>query len=71
MPRKAALGEHRNDHQAASARKLSEQGLIEVAWDADELRTRLDDWAGISPPARPPLSASPELVEAVRRFLET
>lgn len=37
MPRKASLGEHRNDHQLATARKLSKKLGVTVAWDEGEL----------------------------------
>lgn len=43
MPRRAALGEHRNDHQLSTARRLAELGRVEVAFDVDELGPRLDD----------------------------
>ena len=31
MPRLAELGEHRNDHQLATAKKLGDAGLVQVA----------------------------------------
>ena len=37
MPRRAALGEHRNDHQMATARRLAGMPGIFVAWTAEEL----------------------------------
>lgn len=43
MPRRAALGEQRNDHQVATARKLGELGLVAVADDERELATCLGD----------------------------
>jgi UDP-N-acetylglucosamine transferase subunit ALG13 len=33
MPRKRALGEHRNDHQSATARSLAHLTGLYVAWD--------------------------------------
>lgn len=41
FPRIAALGEHRNDHQLATAQKMEELGYVYVAKDADELRALL------------------------------
>ena len=38
FPRVAALGEHRNEHQLATAQKMKELGYVYVANDADELR---------------------------------
>lgn len=41
MPRRAALGEQRNDHQLATVRKLEGLGLATVAHDEVELAERL------------------------------
>ncbi len=69
MPRRADLGEHRNDHQLATARRLSARGLVQVAWDADELVSHLDRLEEIEHgPAISP-HASDELLDAVRGFL--
>ena len=38
MPRRAALGEHRNDHQLSTARYMAEQNLVTVADSAEDLR---------------------------------
>ncbi len=43
MPRMAKFGEHRNDHQLATARRLAELDRVDVAFDEDELVERLDD----------------------------
>ena len=37
MPRKASLGEHRNDHQMATAKWLQELPGVFVAWNEKEL----------------------------------
>lgn len=37
LPRRHALGEHRNDHQLATARQVAALPGIHVAWEADEL----------------------------------
>lgn len=37
VPRMASLGEHRNDHQLATARRLGEMGFVHVANDATQL----------------------------------
>ncbi len=70
MPRRADLGEHRNDHQIATARKLEERGLVQVAWTEDELTERLDRLSSIEAVASPRSEASPELLDAIRSFLE-
>lgn len=64
VPRRAALGEHRNDHQTATARRLGALGYIHVADSADTLAPLLTD------PTLAPLrpispAASPTLVTAI------
>ena len=41
FPRIAALGEHRNEHQLATARKMQELGYVYVANNAEELKALL------------------------------
>ncbi len=41
FPRIAALGEHRNEHQLATAQKMKELGYVYVANDAEELKALL------------------------------
>lgn len=69
MPRRAALGETRNDHQLATARRLSAIGKVEVAMDESELRVRLDALDTVK--ARAPIGphASAELIDALSRFI--
>lgn len=71
MPRRADLREHRNDHQLATARHFAAQGRIRVAFDEAELLSKLDVLAHCTA-ARPRCSAtaSPELLDALRRFVE-
>lgn len=71
MPRRASLREHRNEHQLATVKALSEQGKITVAMDEDELVGWLDRIDEI--PMPPPLGeqANPRLLNAVRGFIET
>jgi UDP-N-acetylglucosamine transferase subunit ALG13 len=53
MPRRADLGEHRNDHQLASVRKLEGRPGILVAMDETDLAARtaeglaLKDWTAV------------------------
>lgn len=42
MPRKAALGEHRNDHQMATAKRFVGKPGVSIAWDENELAALLD-----------------------------
>lgn len=69
MPRRGHLQETRNDHQYGTAERLRERDLVDVAFDEQELRLRLDV---IAPGrCRPPISptASPELIDALRSFI--
>ena len=70
LPRSAALGEHRNEHQMATARRLGERGIVTVAWDVNELRSRLDSFedVGVAPAIGD--HAEVGLIDAVRDFLE-
>jgi len=71
MPRRATLGEHRNDHQLATARKLDGRSGIEIAMDESELAAAIgrgldgkDIVAGVSPSVR-------ELHRSIANFIET
>lgn len=69
MPRKAVLGEQRNDHQLATARRFETMGYVNVAWNEEEVAEKLDTmdkWRRGDGLHR---SASPELVSRVREFL--
>jgi UDP-N-acetylglucosamine transferase subunit ALG13 len=70
MPRRAALGEQRNDHQVATARKLLELGLVEVANDENELEACLQT-VGQRKGANPKRAGERDrLLETLRRFLK-
>jgi UDP-N-acetylglucosamine transferase subunit ALG13 len=43
VPRRASLGEHRNDHQLATARWLEGRPGVFVAWDESDVAGLLDD----------------------------
>jgi UDP-N-acetylglucosamine transferase subunit ALG13 len=72
MPRRGALKETRNDHQVDTARQFLAQGRIGVAFDEQELIGRLNtlDQLDLSRP-RCSAAASPELLEALRRFVDS
>jgi UDP-N-acetylglucosamine transferase subunit ALG13 len=69
MPRRAALGEHRNDHQFATAHRFAELGRIKVAFDEAELLPRLEELDRLVAP--PPISHyAPEyFVSGLRAFI--
>ena len=69
MPRIAAQGEHRNEHQLATARRMEELGYAYVARDASGLRelmlrTDLQPLHTLGP------TASPGLISAIRQAIE-
>lgn len=70
LPRRASLGEHRNDHQLATARWLRALGKIIVAFDEGELRARLDNLAEISAATRIGHDASAELLTTLHGFIQ-
>jgi len=69
MPRRASLGEQRNEHQLATARYMQEQGKVSVAFDEEELRDNLDNLNELA--ARPPIGsyASKSLTGEIRDFI--
>ena len=70
MPRKASVGEHRNEHQLATARRFLEQGRISVAFDEVELVQKLDALDQLKPAGLISNSASPELMAVIQAFIE-
>lgn len=70
MPRRASLGEQRNEHQLATARHLSEMGKVSVAMDEIELRSMLDGLGDLRPRERIGPYASDALVTALRDFIQ-
>jgi UDP-N-acetylglucosamine transferase subunit ALG13 len=69
MPRRGDLGEHRNDHQIATAKHFQEQGRIRVAFDERELEQKLEELGTFQPTARIARTASPALIAALRGFV--
>jgi len=69
MPRRANLGEHRNEHQLATVKALAEQGKITAASDEQELVAWLERQDEI--PCPPALAETPDerLLLAVRDFI--
>lgn len=68
MPRRLVHGEHRNDHQLATARQVEAVTGIYVAWDADDLAGLLT--AGTLQPAQPdPGATADQLTTRIRDFI--
>lgn len=71
MPRLGSLGETRNDHQVATARRLSEFGYVSVAMNEEELHEQLESHCHAPPPA-PEVrrEVAQSLVSTIRNFLD-
>lgn len=69
MPKLASLGEHRNEHQTATAKRMMELGNVNVAFNEEELREKLDCVDELR--ARDPIAphASGSLVMGIRNFI--
>lgn len=69
LPRKAELGEHRNDHQLATAKKLGDAGMVEVAADEHRLIEMLSRMDASASTGAISADASEPLLAAVRQFI--
>lgn len=68
LPRRAGLGEHRNDHQLATAKAVETLPGIHVAWEVDALETLLA--APTLEPANETMSATHQaLVSRLKDFI--
>ncbi|MCR4619469.1 MAG: glycosyl transferase family 28 [Paludibacteraceae bacterium] len=68
FPRIAALGEHRNEHQMATARKFKEMGSVYVAMNEEELSRLIlrDDLSCLQEIGD---SASEGLIQSIEEFI--
>jgi UDP-N-acetylglucosamine transferase subunit ALG13 len=66
MPRRAALGEHRNDHQLATARWMAQRPGVSVAWDESQVAARLDERGALVSGASIPRFAHDTFVQRLR-----
>ncbi len=69
MPRKAVLGEHRNDHQVATVRELGARRLVHVAANEQELAEMLERIDELTPPPELPEFASEQLIAYIHGFV--
>lgn len=68
FPRRAAMGEHRNDHQLATAKQLESQVGVFVAYDETELE-RLLFLPSLAPATNAPSPSLRGLQGAIRDFI--
>ncbi|MEE4298331.1 MAG: glycosyltransferase [Pseudomonadales bacterium] len=66
MPRRAALGEHRNEHQRATVERLAHLDALHVAEDEHTLAQRLDALLAVDAGQSAALAPSPARLELVR-----
>ena len=69
MPKRASLGEHRNEHQLATARHMMRLGNVNVAFDETELRDRLNRLDELKQPVPIGDRASDGLIRGLREFI--
>lgn len=69
MPRLAKYGEHRNDHQLATAANLKDRAGIHVARDEVELLDLLDQITSLTSGSDVSSVAGPDLLSAVSTFI--
>lgn len=69
FPRIAALGEHRNEHQLATAEKMRERGWVYVATEAKELKSLLLT-PDLHPKCRIGRFADGNLIQSLTDFIE-
>lgn len=69
FPRIAALGEHRNEHQLATARKFKEMGIVNVAMNEEELTPMLLNGNQITL-QHIGKSASSSLIQSIQTFID-
>ncbi len=71
MPKWAHLGEHRSDHQVATAKCFGQKQGISVAEDEKDLIAKLDrQGAFIDSPRRIALQVSGTLIDTIRNFIQ-
>jgi UDP-N-acetylglucosamine transferase subunit ALG13 len=70
MPRRASLGETRNDHQVATVKQFGRLHSVTVAWDESALSAALDRIGELSGRRAIGPYASNELVRTIRRFID-
>jgi len=69
MPRRATLGEQRNEHQFATASRLAELGKVTVAFNEIELADRLRSADTIRAAEKIGAYAEPRLLDGIREFI--
>lgn len=69
LPKRASLGEHRSEHQVATALRMKDLGNINVALNEAELISWLDRLDDLKDPSKIGEAACDKLVLALREFI--
>lgn len=69
MPKLASLGEHRNEHQLATARRMMSLDYVNVAFNEAELREKLDKIDTLIPREKINPVATGPLIQSLRGFI--
>ena len=67
MPRLAYLGEHRNDHQMATAMRFDELGYVYVAYDKAQLKALM--FQDLKPLKHIGEQAEPSLIQSLKDYI--
>ena len=70
MPRRAELGEHRNDHQLDATGKFLPGLGVTVAMDVEQLREHLDRRSSLQPVGRSNRHVSEDLIQRLRHIVK-
>lgn len=71
VPRKASLGEHRNEHQLATARWMQTRPGVAVAWEPESALEFLDHPQAASPEEVLSSHAPVEFIAALRAWVDS
>jgi UDP-N-acetylglucosamine transferase subunit ALG13 len=69
MPKLASLGEHRNEHQLATARRMMGLGYVNVAFNESELREKLDKLDALIAREKINSVATGPIIQSLRGFI--
>lgn len=70
LPRQASLGEHRNDHQIATANAFATRAGVFVAWDVQDLDGAIMKALRYVGMGESQTSARSQLLESIGKFLD-
>lgn len=72
FPRSGKLKETRNDHQMATCRKMEKISKLQVAYDKEQLRQKIESYLRGELPVmeRVPAHASSQMLGSIRDFIE-